>query len=418
MKKWLKGWLTWSEDRETRERAGHRSLGVELAHSKVLVPALVLLLLGLVMVGSASMPIGEHKFGDPFYYLIRQFLFAGLGIVAVAVVVRIPIQVWEKIGPTLLLISGVLLALVLIPSIGHEVNGSLRWLSFGGFSLQPSEFAKLAALFYLAGYLVRHQEKVIHDLFAVMRPLVLLAIISTLILVEPDLGAALVLMAVVVVLMFLGGVKLWQFALFILAGIGAVLVAIWLEPFRMERVFAFFSEDPFLDDPNGRNYQITQALIAYGRGGWGGMGLGESVQKLFYLPEAHTDFLFAIIAEELGLIGAVAVVGLFSWLVWRIFQVAQQAAKCEQPFAAYLAYGLGLWIALQAFINLAVNMRLLPTKGLTLPLMSYGGSSLLVMMVVIALVMRIEFELCAHVRRGGNRSNDAPEKRGRKWNGS
>ena len=228
---------------------------------------------------------------------------------------------------------------------------------------------------------------------------------SVLILVEPDLGAAFVMMTVVIGMMWLGGVKPSQFALFILLGVLFVSIAIMMEPFRMARMASFLGDDPFLVDPKGKNYQITQALIAYGRGGWQGLGLGEGLQKLFYLPEAHTDFILAVIAEELGLFGTLSVVLLFSLVVWKAFQIAARASEGHQPFASYLAYGIGIWIGLQALINLLVNVNLAPTKGLTLPLVSYGGSSLIVMMIAIALLMRIEFEVGPIVerKRRGNR---------------
>ncbi len=395
----FQGWLIWGGgSRPGRpDAAGARSIRRSIAESGLFPAASILLLFGLVMVASASMPIAEERFGDPLYYLLRQLSFASIGLLVGAVVVQIPLRFWERVAPALLLISALLLVLVMF--VGLKVNGASRWITLGPISLQPSEFTKLAAFLYLAGYLVRHREKVSSDLFAVLRPIALLAAVGVLILIEPDLGAAFVMMVVVLVMMLLGGVRFSQFMLFILFGAGFLLVAIWMEPFRVSRIASFLGDDPFLVDPRGRNYQITQALIAYGRGGWQGLGLGEGLQKLFYLPEAHTDFILAVVAEELGLAGTLSVVALFSFLVWKAFRLAMRASACRQPFACYLSYGLGTWIGLQALINLAVNMNLLPTKGLTLPLMSYGGSSLLVMMIAIALLMRVEYESCPLARR-------------------
>ncbi len=403
----LRGWLVWGgSSRPRRPRsAGHRSIVRSVAESGLFPVALLLLLFGIVMVASASMPIAEKRFGEPLHYLVRQMGFAAIGLMVGAVVLQIPLQFWEKVAPTLLLLSALMLILVLL--IGDRVNGAARWIALGPIRLQPSEFTKLAAFLYLSGYLVRHREKVSSELSAVLRPIMLLAMVSVLILIEPDLGAAFVMMAVVLVMMFLGGVRPSQITLFLVCGAGFLLLAILMEPFRVARMVSFLGDDPFLVDPKGRNYQITQALIAYGRGGWQGLGLGEGLQKLFYLPEAHTDFILAVIAEELGLAGTLVVIGLFSWIVWKAFHLAVRAQHAEQPFASYLAFGLGSWIGIQALINLAVNMNLLPTKGLTLPLISYGGSSLLVIMIAIALLMRIEYEIGPRTprrrKRKGNR---------------
>ncbi|MBT3489738.1 MAG: putative lipid II flippase FtsW [Gammaproteobacteria bacterium] len=403
--KFLQEWFVWAKSGEAKKRqtAGGRSISRSVYQSALLPVVMTLLLFGLVMVASASMPIAERLYHDPFHYLTRQLIFATLGFLLGLIVLQIPLHLWEKMSPALLLGSAVLLVLVLL--VGVKVNGASRWIPIGPFRLQPSEFTKLAAYLYLASYLVRHRDKVSTDLAAVLRPIALLAGVSVLILVEPDLGAAFVMMAVVIGMMWLGGVKPSQFALFILLGVLFVSIAIMMEPFRMARMASFLGDDPFLVDPKGKNYQITQALIAYGRGGWQGLGLGEGLQKLFYLPEAHTDFILAVIAEELGLFGTLSVVLLFSLVVWKAFQIAARASEGHQPFASYLAYGIGIWIGLQALINLLVNVNLAPTKGLTLPLVSYGGSSLIVMMIAIALLMRIEFEVGPIVerKRRGNR---------------
>lgn len=397
--KFLKEWFVWSKSSLSRKprSAGMRSIGRSVSESSLFPLTMILLLFGLVMVGSASMPIAEKLSGDPFHYLSRQFIYATVGFIAGAVVLQIPLQFWEKMSPALLLISAFLLVLVLV--IGVNVNGASRWLALGPVRLQPSEFTKLAAFLYLSGYMVRHRDKVSSDFAAVLRPMILLAFVAVLILVEPDLGAALVMMAVVLVMMWLGGVRFSQVMILVGSVLLFVGIALAIEPYRMERILAFFGDDPFLVDPKGKNYQITQALIAYGRGGFQGMGLGEGLQKLFYLPEAHTDFILAVIAEELGLLGTLTVVGLFTAIVWKAFQIAYCAGAVQQPFASYLAYGIGSWIGIQALINLAVNMNLAPTKGLTLPFISYGGSSLLVMMIAIAMLMRIEFEIGPQAQR-------------------
>ncbi len=391
--------LLWKKEGRGKQpkAAGIRSISRSVYESGLFPAAMLLLLFGLVMVASASMPVAEKSFGDPFHYLVRQFQYAIIGFVLGFAVLQVPLQFWERISPALLLLSALLLILVLL--IGVEVNGASRWIALGPVRLQPSEFTKLAAYLYLSGYLVRHRDKVVSDIAAVVRPIILLAFVSVLILVEPDLGAAVVMMAVVMVMMWLGGVKPWLFGIFILCGILFLGGAILMEPFRVARMVSFLGDDPFLVDPQGRNYQITQALIAYGRGGWQGLGLGEGLQKLFYLPEAHTDFILAVIAEELGVVGTLSVAALFSYLVLKAYRIAHCAALNQLAFASYLAYGIGTWIGLQALINLAVNMNLLPTKGLTLPLISYGGSSLLVMMVAIAMLMRIEYELGPQAQR-------------------
>ncbi|MBT7307170.1 MAG: putative lipid II flippase FtsW [Gammaproteobacteria bacterium] len=389
----LQEWLIWGKRAGFKKprAAGSRSIGRSVAHSALFPLTMVLLIIGLVMVASASMPLAEKLHQDPFYYLVRQFSFATVGFLFGLTVLQIPLQFWEKVAPALLLLSALMLVLVLL--VGVNVNGASRWLALGPIRLQPSEFTKLAAYLYLAGYLVRHREKVCSDLAAVLRPIALLAAVSVLILVEPDLGAAFVMMVVVLTMMWLGGVRPSQLLLFFICGGIFLAIAIVMEPFRMKRIISFYAEDPFLVDPSGRNYQITQALIAYGRGGWQGLGLGEGLQKLFYLPEAHTDFILAVVAEELGLLGTLSIVLLFSLIVWKAFQIAARASAGNQPFASYLAYGIGVWIGLQATINLWVNMNLMPTKGLTLPLVSYGGSSLVVMMIAIALLMRVEYEV-------------------------
>ena len=289
----------------------------------------------------------------------------------------------------LLLTAFALLLLVLVPGVGVEVNGASRWISVGLFRMQVSEPAKLFFIIYLASYLARHGEEVRTQISGFLKPLGLLAIAALLLLLEPDFGATVVLAAIVMGMIFMAGVKLLQFGGML--GLGAVLMAGMAvsSPYRMKRLTTFV--DPWAD-PFDSGFQLTQSLIAIGRGEWFGVGLGASIQKLFYLPEAHTDFVFAVLAEELGLLGVCTVIALYAVLVWRAFVIAAQAVKAENFFASYLAYGIGIWFGLQSFINIGVNMGLLPTKGLTLPLMSYGGSSMVVMCAAVALLFRIDHE--------------------------
>jgi cell division protein FtsW len=283
-----------------------------------------------------------------------------------------------------------LLLLVLMPGIGREVNGSTRWMSLGIINLQVSELVKLFVVVYMAGYLVRQGDEVRTSMRGFLKPMALLAVISVLLLCEPDFGATAVIVTTALAMMFVAGVRLWQFMILMLVVLAALSVLAVTSPYRMQRLTAFL--DPWAD-PFNSGFQLTQALIAFGRGEWLGVGLGGSVQKLFYLPEAHTDFVFAVLAEELGLLGAVSVIVMFAIVVWRAFVMARLAEQCGKFFEAYLAYGLGVWIGMQAYINIGVNMGVLPTKGLTLPLMSYGGSSIMVMCVAIALLLRIDHEV-------------------------
>jgi cell division protein FtsW len=350
---------------------------------------LAIMFLGLIMVGSASVSVADRELGAPFYYLWRQLLFIGIGVFAAALVVRIPMRAWQEIGPALMILNLLLLILVFIPGLGHAANGSTRWISIGSFHLQASEIVKLFSVIYLAGYLVRHNDSVRTTFAGFLRPLGLLVIIAVLLLLEPDFGAAAVLIATSVVMMWLAGVRVSQFMLLVLAVAVALALLVYTSEYRMHRLTAFLN--PWAD-PYNSGFQLTQALIAFGRGQWLGVGLGSSVQKLFYLPEAHTDFLFAVLAEELGLVGVVVVISLFTVMIVRALRIGRAAENREHPFAGYVAYGIGTWIGLQAFINMGVNMGVLPTKGLTLPFMSYGGSSIIVMCVAMALLIRVDYE--------------------------
>lgn len=353
-----------------------------------------IVVLGLIMVASSSIVISEKYFSYPLHYLFRQSIYMFLGIGIAVFILRLETQFWLKISGYLLVFTILLLALVLIPGIGRSVNGSYRWIGMGPIGFQVSELAKLSVVIYMAGFLSRKHKEVQTQLSGFIKPLVVLGIIGILLLKEPDFGAAVVITLTVLSMIFLAGVKLWQFiGLFIAAGVGIVTLAI-SSPYRLSRLTSFLN--PWQNQFDG-GYQLTQSLIAFGRGGITGVGLGESVQKLFYLPEAHTDFLLAVLGEELGLLGVLGVITLYGIVCWRGLSIARFAEYQKQMFSAFLAYGLTLWITLQAMINIGVNIGLLPTKGLTLPLMSSGGSSMLVSFIAIALLLRIDHECRWHV---------------------
>jgi cell division protein FtsW len=356
----------------------------------LLASALFLAGLGLVMVASASISIADREVSDPLHYFWRQSAHLVFALFLAAVTLAVPTSLWRRLGPVLLLLGIVLLALLLLPGIGREVNGSIRWINFGAVSFQPSELMKLFLVIYLSGYLVRRTEEVRSRLAGFLKPVVLLSIIAALLLLEPDYGATVVMFATALGMMFLAGVPPVIFLVWMLITVSFFAGLLLAAPYRLERLLIFMN--PW-SDPYGSGFQLTQALIAIGRGEWFGVGLGASVQKLFYLPEAHTDFLFAVLAEELGLIGMASVIGLFAFIVIRAMRIGARAERLGKPFCAYLAYGVGLLTALQSSINIGVNMGMLPTKGLTLPLMSYGGSSLVVSCLSVALLLRIDHEL-------------------------
>lgn len=345
--------------------------------------------LGLLMVASASIVVSDRQLHQPFFYFYKQLIFLMLGIVAGGVVLQFEIAFWEKIDGLLLIGAMLLLALVLFPGVGHSVNGSMRWISLGVIGIQPSDIAKFAVVVYMAGYLLRCNAEVKANLSGFLKPMALLTVVLLLLLREPDFGAAVVIMATALGMMFLAGMRLRHFILLLAVVLIGLSVLAISAPYRLQRLTSFLN--PWAN-PFNSGYQLTQSLIAFGRGSWFGVGLGKSIQKLFYLPEAHTDFLFAVIAEELGLLGMLVVIGLFAFLVIRIFFMGRQAQRLGQHFAGYLAYGFGLWIAIQFAVSMGVNSGLLPTKGLTLPLMSYGGSSMLVNCITIAVLLRIDYE--------------------------
>lgn len=349
----------------------------------------VLMLWGLVMVASASLAQAEKMTGAPFHYFYRQLLFVGLGLTVGSLVYCVPMQQWENSRIWLLLFALFLLFIVLIPMFGLKVNNARRWIDFGLFRLQASEPARLALIIFLASYITRRQLELQNSFKGLALPLVLLMVPALLLLLEPDFGATVILFTVAFLMLFLGGARPLYFAGFAsIAALAAGILAV-AAPYRLKRLLNF--TDPWGDIEHG-GWQLAQSLIAVGRGEWTGVGLGNSVQKLLYLPEMHTDFIFAILAEEFGLLGITVLMTLFGIVVWRGFVIGRQAELLDFRFRAYLCYGLSGWLGLQALINMAVNMGALPTKGLTLPLMSYGGSSLMTVSVILALILRVDYE--------------------------
>ena len=355
----------------------------------ILLLYLTLVCIGLVMVASASIGIADQQTHDPFFFAKRQFLRILMSFALIWFACKIPLGFWKQNGMVLMLGSIVLLACVLIPGVGHTVNGSTRWFNFGVFTFQVSEIAKLFLIIYLSGYLIRRGEEVQTNTMGFIKPMLILAVASGLLVLEPDFGAAAVLLITGLGLMFLGGVRFGQFILFVTGTLCIMGLLAVSSPYRLARITSF--TNPWAD-PFDSGFQLTQSLIAIGSGGWFGTGLGGSVQKLFYLPEAHTDFMFAIFAEEFGFVGQLVLICLFAIFAWRCFTIAKTALRQQQAFGAYLAYGVGLLITLQAVINIGVNTGVLPTKGLTLPFISYGGNSILSMSFAVGLVLRVYYE--------------------------
>ena len=356
---------------------------------------LAISLLGLIMVTSASVSIANKESGEPFMYLERQLLLLCIGGAAAFVLTRVRTELLEKLALPLLVAALALLVAVLIPGLGHVVNGSRRWIRLAGFNFQASELARLLVLIFIASYAARREAELRTRLAGLAKPLGLLALAAVLLLAEPDFGAATVLFATGFGVLFVAGARLRYVIAMMLTALAIFGALVALSGYRMRRLGAFL--DPWAD-PFNSGFQLTQSLIAIGRGEWFGVGLGESVQKLFDLPEAHTDFLFAVLAEELGLAGVVITVGLFLALAWRALAVARLAADAGLKFQAYLAAGFGIWIGIQAFINIGVNMGVLPTKGLTLPLMSYGRSSLVVTVAWVGILLRVHHEAASRAR--------------------
>jgi cell division protein FtsW len=352
----------------------------------------LLLSIGLVMVYSASIAMAEAEKMSGYrmsYFLIRHAIYLALGVVAAFVAFQIPVSAWQKFAPALFIVGVLLLVIVLIPGLGRKVNGSQRWISLGFMTMQPSELMKFFAVLYAADYTVR-KAAFMHDFKKGFLPMFsVMAFAGGLLLVEPDFGALVVITLTAMAILFLGGLNWRVFAGLIVLLAAAFVAMIILSPYRLQRIVGFM--DPWAD-AYGKGYQLSHSLIAFGRGEWLGVGLGGSVEKLFYLPEAHTDFLLAVVAEELGFVGVATVLGLFVLLIYRAFMVGRESMMREKYFAALVAQGIGVWLSVQAFINMGVNMGLLPTKGLTLPFLSYGGTGIVVNCVAIAVLLRIDAE--------------------------
>lgn len=348
---------------------------------------LILIFLGLTMVLSSSVAISEQRFGQATHYFVRQAIALGIGLGLAFMVFKVPIDFWQTHRGKLFIFALILLVLVLV--FGREIGGAKRWLPLVIMNFQPAELVKIAAIIFVAGYLQRHLTAVKEDFNVIMRLSLPFGLMALLLLLQPDYGTTLLIAAVVTGMLIISGAPWRYFVLTILPVVALLAMLVFYSPYRMARVTSFM--DPW-QDPFGSGYQLTQALIASGSGGWFGAGLGASVQKLLYLPDAHTDFLFSIFAEEFGFIGVLGLLILFGFFIWRMFVIAKQAWQPEQQFAALLVYGIAIWIGLQMMINIGVNLGLLPTKGLTLPFMSYGGSSLMMLCVAMALVLRVDYE--------------------------
>src|SRR3990167_9018725 len=355
----------------------------------LMIAVACIVILGLIMMTSASIVISDKQFHEPFYFLYKQLILLTLGVLLGSVIVNIDTSYWEKSGAWLLLGVMFLLALVLIPGIGHTVNGSARWIGIGPLAFQVSELTKFMVVVYMAGYLVRRSQEIQFQLKGFIKPILILATIAILLLREPDFGATVVVITTALGMMFLAGMRLRHFLSLLAGALGALAMLAVSAPYRLVRLTSFLN--PWVR-PFDTGYQLTQSLIAFGRGGWFGVGLGNSIQKMFYLPEAHTDFLFAVIAEELGLIGMLIVIGLFLLLIVRVFMMGRRAQILGNHFSGFAAYGFAMWVSIQFIVSIGVNSGIFPTKGLTFPLMSYGGSSILVSCVMIALLLRIDYE--------------------------
>ena len=356
----------------------------------LIVVTAVLLSIGLLMVTSASVALADRQHGNAFHFLERQLFAAALGLGAAWLMVKLPVRIWQRLGVWMAGIAITLLVLVLVPGFGHTANGSTRWLSIAGINIvQVSEPSRLMLLMYVADYAVRRNDEIRGSLMGMMKPLFIVGIGCCLLLLQPDFGSAVLLAAMSFAVLFIAGARVRDVLVVVVPLVLAFIALARFSPYRMRRIMGF--RDPWAD-PYGDGFQLVQSLIAIGTGEWFGLGLGGSVQKLFYLPEAHTDFIFAVIAEEFGLLGSLVMIALYGLLIWRVFVIARAAAARDALFSAYIAFGLGIWLATQAVINLGVNMGVLPTKGLTLPLVSYGRSSLMVTLAALGLLVRIDLE--------------------------
>ena len=352
----------------------------------LLLLSVTLMVIGLIAIASASIEYGDFHFGNPWHHTQRHAFYLIIGLAAGGVAYMCPTVTLEKISPGLLFLAFAFLILVLMPGIGHEVNGAQRWLSLGLVTIQPSEFAKLALLLYAAGYLVRQEDAVRQHWSGLARLIGVLSVVAFLLLLEPDFGTTVIAIGMTVGMMFLAGARLLYVVMMVVTVAVAFTILVVSAPYRLQRLTAY--QDPWAD-PFGSGFQLVQSLIAFGQGEWWGVGLGNSVQKLFYLPEAHTDFVFSIWAEETGLVGAITVIALFVMLIARILQTGWAAATQGHRFDAYVCFGVALMFSGQAFVNMGASSGLLPTKGLTLPFISYGGSSLIVSCVLLGIVLRI-----------------------------
>jgi cell division protein FtsW len=366
---------------------------------RLLWAVIILASIGWLMVTSASMDWAERQFGNNLYISLRHGIYLALGALTAFVTMYVPLAWVRKMSGVLILLSLVSLLMVVIPGIGREVNGSMRWMSLGFMNVQPSEFAKITTVLYMASYLDRRRIEVQSRWSGFIKPLMVLALLAVLLLLEPDFGAVVVLMLASLALLFLGGVKAGQFILTAMVVLSASILILLSQPYRLKRLTGYW--EPWTqENVYGSGYQLTQSLIAFGRGEFSGVGLGNSIQKLFYLPEAHTDFVFAIWSEETGLLGAALIISLFVYIFVKAMKLGRRAYEQQQFFAAFVAYGMGLLIGFQGFINLGVNMGLLPTKGLTLPFVSYGGSSLIACFIALGLLLRVHHEMeSMHVKK-------------------
>lgn len=346
-----------------------------------------LMMVGLIMVSSASIPVSFRLVDEPFYFAMRQGVYLIGALIIAGVAMQIPLARWQQLSIPMLFVSLVLLVAVLV--VGRSINGAVRWLPLGFFNLQPAEVAKLSLFLFISGYLVRRHGEVRESFIGFLKPLAVLVLIAGLLLLQPDLGSVVVMFVTTVGMLFIAGAKLWQFGALMFTGLGLVGLLIIAEPYRVARVTSFL--DPW-QDPFGSGYQLTQSLMAFGRGSWWGQGLGNSIQKLEYLPEAHTDFVIAVLAEELGLVGVTLVLLMVFALVFRALFIGKRCLEANQLFGGFLAFGIGIWFAFQALVNVGAAAGIMPTKGLTLPLVSYGGSSLFIMSTAVALLLRIDHE--------------------------
>lgn len=375
----IKSWVMGTRESDT--------LSVVLYDRTLVWLTLGLAVIGFVMVTSASMPVGQRLASDPFLFARRDAIYLGLAFGLSLITLRVPMEIWQRYSPVLLLLAMVMLLVVL--AVGSSVNGASRWISLGPLRIQPAELSKLALFCYLSSYMVRKVEEVRNNFWGFCKPMGVMVVLAVLLLAQPDLGTVVVLFITTLAMLFLAGAKMWQFLAIIGCGVFAVGLLIVAEPYRMRRVTSFWN--PW-DDPFGSGYQLTQSLMAFGRGEFWGQGLGNSVQKLEYLPEAHTDFIFSILGEELGYIGVVLALLMIFFVAFRAMSIGKRALEIDQRFSGFLACSIGVWFSFQTLVNVGAAAGMLPTKGLTLPLISYGGSSLLIMSTAIVLLLRIDFE--------------------------